>query len=50
MSKIQMQPKEVFKWIIVGIENGNYEAAKNLALDAVKQMEEHEKEKENGTD
>ena len=47
--KIQLTPKEVLQFIIVGIRNGNYQAAIDLAKDCIKQLEEREKkEKKEG--
>jgi hypothetical protein len=40
--KIELSPKEILEFIIVGIKNGNYEAAINIAQDAIDQILERE--------
>ena len=43
--RIQLTPKQVLEYIILGINNGNYEAAKDLAKDAIEQIDLHEEKK-----
>ena len=55
--KVELGPKQVLEFIILGIRNGNYQAAINLAQDSIDQIEintkdfvqksNEEKEKEN---
>jgi len=35
MSKIQLTPKQVLEWIILGIKNERYQAAMDLAQDCI---------------
>lgn len=44
MGKIQLTPKEVLQFIILGIRNRNYQAAINIAQDCIDQLEEMEKD------
>ncbi len=46
MTKINLTPKEVLQFIILGIKNENYQASINLAKDCIKEMERREKEDE----
>ena len=45
--KIKCTPKQVLQYIILGINNGNYQAVKDLAQDAIDQIDQREKEEEN---
>ena len=48
MPKIQLTPKQVLEYIILGIKNENYQAAIDIAQDCIDAMNEREKEeKEN---
>ena len=42
MHKVQLTPKQVLKFIIIGIKNGNYQAAIDLAQDCIDQMDQRE--------
>ena len=42
MVKMQLTPKQVLEYIILGINNGNYQAVKDLAKDAIQGIDEHE--------
>lgn len=33
--KIEMTPEEIWQWIVLGLEKGNYEAARRLFEDLV---------------
>ena len=46
MAKVTLTLKQVLEFVILGINNGNYQAAKNLAQDALDIInEKEEKEK-----
>ena len=36
--KLQLTPKQVLEWIILGIKNERYQAAINMAQDCIDQM------------
>ena len=42
MHKVQLTPKRVLQFIILGIQNGNYQAAIDLAQDCIDQLERAE--------
>ena len=44
MVKIQLTPKQVLQYVVLGIKNGNYQAAIDIAEDCIKELEEREKE------
>ena len=44
---MQLSIEQLLEWIILGIDNGNYQASRDIASDALKQLkEETEKEKQ----
>ena len=46
MPKIHLSMKQIFEFIILGIDNGNYQAVKDLAKDAINQLNQGEDENE----
>jgi len=42
MAKIQLTPKQVFGYVILGIKNKQYQAAINLAQDCIYQLDAQE--------
>jgi len=47
MPKVQLTPKQVLEYIVLGIKNGNYQASIDLAEECIKEMEAKEQEKNN---
>jgi hypothetical protein len=43
MVKIQLTPKQVLEYVILGIKNGNYQAAINIAQDCIDEMDAQSK-------
>ena len=47
MAKVNLTPKQILEFVIIGINNGNYKAVKDLVQDVLDIMNKEEKEKEN---
>lgn len=43
MVKIQLTLKQVLEYVIMGIKNGNYQAAINIARDCIDELDAQEK-------
>ena len=41
--KIQLTPKQVLEYIVLGIKNGNYQAVIDIAEDCIKELDAAEK-------
>lgn len=46
MVKIQLTPVQVLEYVILGIKNGRYQAAIDIAQDCVDQLKEEDKKEE----
>jgi hypothetical protein len=50
MPKIQLTPIQVLEYVILGIKNGNYQAAIDIAQDCVDQLKEYEEQNKKEVD